>query len=381
MMKNNRILVVDDNDKNIQVIASLLTENHYNVEYAINGLDALALMSSEDFDLILLDIMMPKMDGYEVCNKIKEDNAHSEIPIIFLTARTDVESIKKAFEYGALDYISKPFSNDELLARVKTHLELKNIKEELREVNRGLEKKVLARTAELDQANKKLVAIDTAKSQFINIISHEIRTPLNGIIGGLSLLKDCELTEETASLFDILDVSAKRLEDFSKKALDISLFNSYDKEMLKLEKTNINEVLTGLIQSKEWMNTGKKINFVKAFNSSSTVFFVDPQYIQKCVYNIIDNAVKFSPINGQITIATLEKDTHLIITVKDEGIGFDKGFTISDIKTFDNKEHFDENPGLGLYLSNQIVKAHDGYLENGNNTDKGAYLNICIPIK
>ena len=210
-MKNNRILVVDDNDKNIQVIASLLAENHYNVEYAVNGLDALALLSSENFDLILLDIMMPKMDGYEVCNKIKEDNAHSEIPIIFLTARTDVQSIKKAFEYGALDYISKPFSNDELLARVKTHIELKNVKEELRELNRGLEKKVLARTAELDQANKKLVAIDKAKSQFINIISHEIRTPLNGIIGGLSLLKDLGLTEEAASLFDILDVSAKSL--------------------------------------------------------------------------------------------------------------------------------------------------------------------------
>jgi len=379
-MKNNRILVVDDNDKNIQVIASLLAENHYNVEYAVNGLDALALLSSENFDLILLDIMMPKMDGYEVCNKIKEDNAHSEIPIIFLTARTDVQSIKKAFEYGALDYISKPFSNDELLARVKTHIELKNVKEELRELNRGLEKKVLARTAELDQANKKLVAIDKAKSQFINIISHEIRTPLNGIIGGLSLLKDLGLTEEAASLFDILDVSAKRLEDFSEKALDISLFNSYDKEVLKPEKTNINKVLSDLIKSKEWIDAGKKINFVKTFNSSSTVLNLDPKYIKKCVYNIIHNAVKFSPIEGRITISTMDKDAHLIITVKDEGFGFDKGFTISDIKTFNNKEHFDENPGLGLYLSNQIVKAHDGYLENGNNTDKGAYVNICIPL-
>jgi CheY-like chemotaxis protein len=150
-MKNNKykILIVDDNDKNIQIIAYLLSKNNYNVDYALNGLDALELIKSENFDLILLDIMMPNMDGYELCERILKDKKNNEIPIIFLTAKTDIESIKKAFNYGGLDYISKPFNNDELLSRVKTHVELKIIKEKLREVNKRLEEKVLERTSEL----------------------------------------------------------------------------------------------------------------------------------------------------------------------------------------------------------------------------------------
>tara|TARA_R110000787_G_scaffold71771_1_gene159763 strand:- start:14817 stop:15959 length:1143 start_codon:yes stop_codon:yes gene_type:complete len=380
MNNKYKILIVDDNDKNIQVIANLLSENNYNVDYALNGPDGLSLIKSQNFDLILLDIMMPNMDGYEVCKRIREDETIKEIPVIFLTAKTDIESIKKAFNYGGLDYISKPFNGDELLARVKTHVELKTIKEELRNVNEGLEKKVLERTTELDKANKKLLGIDKAKSQFIKIISHEIRTPLNGIIGGLSLLKDSGLTEETTSLFNILDLSAKRLEAFSKKALDISLFSSYSKEMLKLKKTNINDLISSIINRKEWSRNGKEINFIKAFNTNMKVISIDSKYFKKCLYNIIHNAIKFSPNKGQIIITSIEKDNQLIINIKDEGIGFEKGFSINDIKTFDNKNHFDENPGLGLYLSNQIIKAHGGYLENGNNTEKGAFVNICIPF-
>ena len=111
-----KILVVDDKVKNVQVLVSLLTEKGYNVEYALNGTDALQFVDSENFDLILLDIMMPGMDGFEVCKRIKKDESKREIPIIFLTAKTDIDSIQKAFKYGGVDYVSKPFSIVELLA-------------------------------------------------------------------------------------------------------------------------------------------------------------------------------------------------------------------------------------------------------------------------
>tara|TARA_B100000809_G_scaffold263369_1_gene316446 strand:- start:64 stop:1539 length:1476 start_codon:yes stop_codon:yes gene_type:complete len=177
-MKNNKykILIVDDNDKNIQIIAYLLSKNNYNVDYALNGLDALELIKSENFDLILLDIMMPNMDGYELCERILKDKKNNEIPIIFLTAKTDIESIKKAFNYGGLDYISKPFNNDELLSRVKTHVELKIIKEKLREVNKRLEEKVLERTSELllayenvSQLKKQLEQVNTSLKEEISL--------------------------------------------------------------------------------------------------------------------------------------------------------------------------------------------------------------------
>src|SRR6056297_912463 len=136
-----KILIVDDNPKNLQVLGNLLEKQQYNVEYALSGKEALAWVNSEQFDLILLDIMMPGMDGYEVCETIRKDEQYQDIPIIFLTAKTDKESIVKGFELNAQDYVSKPFDTAELLARINTHLELKDSRDKLKDVNQWLEQK------------------------------------------------------------------------------------------------------------------------------------------------------------------------------------------------------------------------------------------------
>lgn len=381
-MENNeyKILVVDDNVKNIQVLANVLSEKDYDVEYALNGPDALQLVASENFDLILLDIMMPEMDGFEVCRSIKKDENKREIPIIFLTAKTDTESIQKAFKTGGVDYVSKPFNIDELLARVETHVELKVSKDKLKKVNVWLEEKVLERTAELKIANSKLLELDNAKTQFLKIISHEIRTPLNGIIGGLSLIKEYGLTEESIEFIDMLDISAKRLEAFSYKALDISNLNIRGKETISLEKANITQIISQVIADLESTWKSKEINISQIKNTDSVIINVDLKYFYKCIYNIIHNAIKFSPVNGLVLASVSNFDNKLVIEIKDEGVGFNEGFAINDIKPFDTKNHVDSNPGLGLFLSNQIIKTHGGTIENGNNKDKGAFVKIFMPI-
>lgn len=136
--KGAKILIVDDTPKNLQVLGNLLQNNEYEVEFATNGKGALEWVNEAGFDLILLDIMMPEMDGYEVCRRLKSDNKTKEIPIIFLTARTDTESIVKGFNLGAADYVSKPFNKEELLVRITTQLSLKKSKEELVDKNRLL---------------------------------------------------------------------------------------------------------------------------------------------------------------------------------------------------------------------------------------------------
>lgn len=136
----NHILIVDDNTNNIQVLGNILRENEYEIAIALSGQEALEWVDSEDFDLVLLDIMMPEMDGYEVCQRIKKIDKHKDIPIIFLTAKTDTDSIVNGLEYGAVDYITKPFNSSELLARVKTHLDLKNARDSLAFANSQLEK-------------------------------------------------------------------------------------------------------------------------------------------------------------------------------------------------------------------------------------------------
>jgi len=130
-----KILIVDDTPKNLQVLGNLLQNNEYEVEFATNGKAALNWIEEDNFDLILLDIMMPEMDGYEVCEKLKSNNNTKNIPIIFLTAKIDTESIVKGFKLGAADYVTKPFNKEELLARISTQLTLIQSKKELMQKN------------------------------------------------------------------------------------------------------------------------------------------------------------------------------------------------------------------------------------------------------
>ena len=140
-MKNEtryKLLIVDDVPKNIQVAANILQKNGYHMAFAQDGPTAIAQTESNRFDLILLDIMMPNMDGFEVCRRIKQNPANCEIPIIFLTAKDDAESIVEGLKLGAMDYLTKPFNGAELQARVKTHLSLYHSKEQLKAINQRL---------------------------------------------------------------------------------------------------------------------------------------------------------------------------------------------------------------------------------------------------
>jgi two-component system sensor histidine kinase/response regulator len=136
------ILIVDDNPQNLQVLANLLQEEHYEIEFAINGESTLEWLKNKQFDIILLDINMPGMNGFEVCKRIRSDKETQDIPIIFLSAEAERESILKGFEVGAQDFVIKPFDSRELLARVKTQLDLKSKTEKLEKVNEWLGKKI-----------------------------------------------------------------------------------------------------------------------------------------------------------------------------------------------------------------------------------------------
>ncbi|HOV14067.1 MAG TPA: diguanylate cyclase [Spirochaetota bacterium] len=152
MYKKSKILIVDDMANNIQLAANILKLPDLDISYTRNGKSTLEIVEKEDFDLILLDIMMPDMNGYEVCEKLKSNEKTKEIPVIFLTAKSDIDSVVTGFDYGAVDYITKPFNAKELVARVTTHLHLKKARESLEIKNRELEQK----NEELEKIMKKL---------------------------------------------------------------------------------------------------------------------------------------------------------------------------------------------------------------------------------
>ena len=165
MSTDYNVLIVDDVIENIQVAMNILKEENYNFSFAKTGEDALALLKKNYFDLVLLDIMMPGIDGYEVCRRIQNDPRVSDIPVIFLTAKADIDSMARGFEVGGVDYITKPFYADELLARVKTHIELYKVKQLLQENNLSLQYKMKMQKAriltELESSQKDMVYILT----------------------------------------------------------------------------------------------------------------------------------------------------------------------------------------------------------------------------
>src|SRR5262245_30053313 len=197
-LSKSLVLVVDDISKNLQVVGTLLRKEGYRIVPATSGAQALERVRAETPDLILLDLMMPEMDGLEVCRRLKADSATRSIPVIFLTASNEMEHLVSAFEVGAVDYVTKPFNPPELLARVRTHLELKHARDTI--VRYGQE----------------LGRLNEEKNEFMGIAAHDLRNPLSAIKGFSEMI-----VENAQALLrkeaDDPAVSFKEIEEFGSR--------------------------------------------------------------------------------------------------------------------------------------------------------------------
>ncbi len=374
----SKVLIVDDNPKNIQVVGNILANYDHIIEYAQDGNEAVDIVKSEPFDLILMDVMMPGMDGYTACMEIKKLESRADIPIIFLTAKTDADSVTNGFESGGVDYVTKPFNATELLARVNTHLALKNSKDKLQEMNGVLEEKVQERTVELRKAMDELEVLDSAKNEFLRIISHEIRTPLNVILGFARLIKNkYEIVQNIdMEILNALESSCKRLENFSMTGLNISSLLSKGLPENSMEKINVGEVIGDVLFSLEEQIDAKKLIVINKTNNDT--LNAHKKHFGDCIHIILENAVKHCANKGEIKVSTQKKANHLTITVKDSGKGFPDTFINQGIKAFVSMDHIDRNPGIDLYLCKVIMESHNGTISLDN--DKGAIVQLGIPL-
>jgi two-component system, sensor histidine kinase and response regulator len=205
-------MIVDDNPANLKLLEDILRQQGQEVRSFPLGRLALAAAMKHPPDLILLDINMPEMNGYEVCERLKSTAGLADIPVIFLSALHETQDKVKAFRSGAVDYISKPFQFEEVQARVETHLKLHQLRRELRRQNERLEEAVAARTRELAEANERLTILDRSKNEFLSLISHEFRTPLNGVLGiSEIILEDMPVTAENRELRQMFAQSRSRI--------------------------------------------------------------------------------------------------------------------------------------------------------------------------
>jgi DNA-binding response OmpR family regulator len=211
-MLQSDIMIVDDNPANLKLLEDMLLQQGHKIRSFPLGRLALEAAKKRSPDLILLDVNMPEMNGYEVCERLKSIKELAGIPVIFLSALGETEDKVKAFQAGAADYISKPFRLEEVRARVETHLKLQDLQKASQLQNELLEKAVEARTLELLIANERLRILDRSKNDFLTLISHEFRTPHNGLLGVSELiLSGMPRTEENKVLKGVYQRSRQRI--------------------------------------------------------------------------------------------------------------------------------------------------------------------------
>jgi two-component system sensor histidine kinase/response regulator len=383
--KKKRILVVDDNVENIRVIGSILRENGFNAGYAIDGQQALDILKGNEaaFDLLLLDVNMPGINGFEVCRKIRLSERFNELPVIFLTANSETHQIVEGFSRGGQDYVTKPFHADELLARIDTHIELREKRAALKQMNELLHEKVKERTKELEESNSKLEEayralqqLDESKDVFIRLISHEINTPLNGVIGFADFLKEQMVSSEYFTMIQKLSESAHRLNDFAQSSLIITRMrtfpDAYKKEMIELKG-----VMEEMLLNNQERVHKKNILVNLIWHATSSTISANYELMTICITHLFRNAIEHTPENRSIVIECREEKGQLYLSFADDGAGFTEKsfhnlfqpFAITD-------EHTDNNRGLGLYIVKFIADFHDAPISISNKPEGGALVEL-----
>jgi two-component system sensor histidine kinase/response regulator len=368
MTKQLFILVVDDNLQNLKVLGNILRENGLAPAIAKSGAGALALVKKKLPDLILLDVMMPDMDGFEVCKRLKQEDTTKDVPIIFLTAKTEKEDIVEGLEFGAVDYVTKPFNTKELMARVHTHLELKVARDT-----------ILLQKEELRQAN-------AAKDKFFSIISHELGNLFNTLIGFSSLLT----TQNEKLNADQKEDFLQRMLRSSKKGYNL-LHNLLDWSRSQSSQIAFKPATLSLIEivadNIELLSSNAKAKNITLFStiSSNLTVFADKNMLDTVIRNLLSNAIKFTPINGKVEIALENNntETEIEVSISDTGVGInpqdiEKLFRI-DISHTTIGTGAEKGTGLGLILCKEFVEKNGGTIRVESEIGKGSRFYICLP--
>lgn len=362
------VLIVDDTEENLDILIEALSDD-YDISVAMDGETALESLNQELPDIILMDIMMNGMDGYELCSKIKENIKLKDIPIIFLTAITDVESKAKGFELGAVDYITKPFEILEVKARVKTHLSLKLVQGELGEKNKSLKDKA-----------EELQSMISELEAFSYTVSHDLKSPLRAIQLYLRTVIEEDVKMEVLSkemLKSAKNISGDMIEMID-KLLKYSKMNGMN---INKEEVKISDIfLTALNQYRD-IYAEKSVKF--EFETGMPQVLADEILIRQVVDNIISNALKFTKNKEKphIIAGCKKGNEEYIFYVKDNGVGFNKEYSKKLFNIFQRlhgEEEF-EGSGIGLATVKKIVQKHGGKAWIEGKINEGATVYFTLP--
>lgn len=366
------ILIVDDVEQNVAVISQILRNAGHNVMAAFSGETALRMVQKRKPDLILLDIMMPGMTGFETCEHLKSSASTADIPVIFLSALTETDTKVKGFEVGGVDYITKPFQESEVLARVHVHLKIRRLE------------------MERDKHISTLTELNSEKDRLMQIVSHDLRSPLGGIRGLAEILLESDEQVNAATVREFSKIITNTVDGLLELVNDLL-------DLAKIESGNVNMNFTEFDFSETIKYASdlvrlvalKKGVFLTAdYPDEPLRIRADEPKLKQTINNLLSNAIKFTPKGGNVEIAVEKEQSpdskNLLITVTDSGMGIPPDMLKNVFEKFGehqrNGTHGEKGSGLGLSIVKRFVELHGGTVRVDSRVGEGTSFHITLPV-
>ncbi|MDH6342873.1 two-component system sensor histidine kinase/response regulator [Parabacteroides sp. PFB2-12] len=358
-----KVLVVDDVPTNVMLVQAILKKEGYTILTCDNGPKALEIAEEQHPHLILLDIMMPEMDGYEVLQHLKSNPETNDIPVIIMSALSDMQSIVKGYQLGAIEYVTKPFQREELLKRVAHRFELFSIKRIKLELENTIE----------------------SRDTLYSVIAHDLRSPLGSLkmmINAVLLMVDKKTVG--SEVYEMLQMINKTSEEVFLLLDNLLKWakNRLKRQTLYRQQIDINSIIASTSDIYVAMAKQKGVSIVLEGLDSKLAGSVDIDMLKTVVRNLISNALKYSLEGGTITISSRSEGDYVIVSVKDTGVGIKKE---DQSKLLKQNTHFttygtgnEKGSGLGLMLTKDFVELHDGELWFESEENKGTTFHFSM---
>jgi signal transduction histidine kinase len=344
------ILVVDDNPTNLAIMEEILV-GHYELVFAASGEECLELVGQCRPDIVLLDIMMPGIDGYETCRRLREREDLSHTKVVLVSARAMFSERLAGYEAGADDYLTKPFREEELLAKLRIFLRLKNVEE-----------------------------VNKLKTDILSLIQHDLRTPLNGLVGAAGMLASPGIGDrERGELAEIITSSADRLLHFFDRAVFLSRLTSGE-VMAAPQPDDLQAIVRHAVDRVRSAQAERKVSF-RVEGGVSSVVAIDRRLLTDALVIVLDNAVDHSPEGAEVCVRLIEGPHDVTVAVSDCGSGIRKSLRSRLFEAFHgNVRHGGSGTGMNLAIARQILAQHDGNIRLDEGVEQGATFLITLPV-